>query len=51
MNMAIGIIISAAFGAIVKSLVSDIIMSPLGLLLSNTDFSDVLLVLNRAPRP
>ena len=46
-DMAVGIIIGAAFGAIVKSLVSDILMPPLGLLISNADFSDVFLVIKQ----
>lgn len=46
-DMAVGIIIGAAFGGIVKSLVSDILMPPLGLLLSNADFSDFFLVLRQ----
>jgi large conductance mechanosensitive channel len=40
-DMAVGIIIGAAFGTIVKSLVSDIIMPPIGLLLGNVDFSNL----------
>lgn len=44
-DMAVGIIIGAAFGAIVKSLVSDIIMPPIGLILGNVDFSNLFLVL------
>lgn len=44
-DMAVGIIIGAAFGAIVKSLVADIIMPPIGLLLGNVDFSNLFLVL------
>jgi large conductance mechanosensitive channel len=44
-DMAVGIIIGAAFGAIVKSLVSDILMPPIGLLLGNADFSDLFLTL------
>jgi large conductance mechanosensitive channel len=44
-DMAVGIIIGAAFGAIVKSLVDDVIMPPIGLLLGNVDFSDLFLVL------
>ncbi len=44
-DMAVGIIIGAAFGAIVKSLVSDVIMPPIGLLLGNVDFSNLFLVL------
>lgn len=44
-DMAVGIIIGAAFGTIVKSLVSDVIMPPIGLLLGNVDFSDLFIVL------
>ena len=44
-DMAVGIIIGAAFGTIVKSLVSDIIMPPIGLLLGNVDFSNLYLLL------
>jgi large conductance mechanosensitive channel len=43
--MAVGIIIGAAFGTIVKSLVDDVIMPPIGLLLGNVNFSDFFLVL------
>jgi len=45
MDMAVGIIIGAAFGTIVKSLVADVIMPPIGLLLGNVDFSNLFLVL------
>jgi len=45
-DMAVGIIIGAAFGAIVNSLVSDVIMPPIGLLLSKVDFANLFLVLN-----
>lgn len=45
MDMAVGIIIGAAFGAIVKSLVDDIIMPPIGLLLGNVDFSNLFVTL------
>jgi len=45
MDMAIGIIIGAAFGTIVKSLVADVIMPPIGLLLGNVDFSNLFIVL------
>ena len=45
MDMAVGIIIGAAFTKIVNSLVSDIIMPPLGLLLGSVDFSNWYLVL------
>ena len=41
MDMAVGIIIGAAFGKIVTSLVSDVIMPPIGLLMGNVDFSNL----------
>lgn len=44
-DMAVGIVIGAAFGAIVKSFVSDIIMPPIGLLLGNVDFANLFSVL------
>ena len=44
-DMAVGIIIGAAFGAIVKSLVDDVIMPPIGMLLGNVDFSNLFAVL------
>ncbi len=44
-DMAVGIIIGAAFGAIVKSLVDDVIMPPVGLILGNVDFSNLYLLL------
>jgi large conductance mechanosensitive channel len=44
-DMAVGIIIGAAFGTIVKSLVDDVIMPPIGLLLGNVDFTDLFFVL------
>lgn len=44
-DMAVGIIIGAAFGTVVKSLVSDVLMPPLGLLLGNVDFSNLFLTL------
>jgi large conductance mechanosensitive channel len=44
-DMAVGIIIGAAFGTIVKSLVDDIIMPPIGLLLGNVDFSNLFAVI------
>ncbi|MFO7600701.1 MAG: large-conductance mechanosensitive channel protein MscL [Candidatus Desulfacyla sp.] len=45
MDMAVGIIIGAAFGKIVSSLVSDVIMPPIGLLLGNVDFSQLAITL------
>ncbi len=44
-DMAVGIVIGAAFGTIVKSLVDDIIMPPIGLVLGNIDFSNLYLLL------
>jgi large conductance mechanosensitive channel len=44
-DMAVGIIIGAAFGAIVKSLVDDVLMPPIGLLLGRVDFSNLFVVL------
>ncbi len=46
-DMAVGIIIGAAFGSIVKSLVADIIMPPIGLLLGNVDFSNLFVVIKQ----
>lgn len=46
MDMAVGIIIGAAFGKIVTSLVEDVIMPPIGWILGNVDFSDLVLKLN-----
>jgi len=50
-DMAVGIIIGAAFGSIVASLVADIIMPPLGLLLGNVDFTDLFVVLKQGGTP
>ena len=44
-DMAVGIIIGAAFGTIVQSLVSDVIMPPIGLALGNIDFSNLFVLL------
>ncbi len=46
MDMAVGIIIGAAFGKIVTSLVADIVMPPIGLLMGNVDFSNLFLNLS-----
>lgn len=48
MDMAVGIIIGAAFGKIVTSLVNDILMPPLGMLLGKMDFSNMAIVLKPA---
>ena len=44
-DMAVGIIIGAAFGTIVNSLVQDVIMPPIGLLLGNVDFTNIFALL------
>jgi large conductance mechanosensitive channel len=44
-DMAVGIVIGAAFGTIVKSLVSDVLMPPIGLLLGGIDFSNFFVLL------
>lgn len=48
MDMAVGVIIGGAFGKIVSSLVSDILMPPLGVLLGGTDFESMKLILKEA---
>jgi len=45
MDMAVGIVIGSAFGAIVKSLVNDVIMPPIGLLLGDVDFANLFALL------
>ncbi len=45
LDLAVGIIIGAAFGAIVNSFVKDIIMPPIGVLLGNVDFSNLFVVI------
>jgi large conductance mechanosensitive channel len=47
-DMAVGIIIGAAFGKIVSSFVADVIMPPIGLLLGGVDFTDLAIVLKEA---
>ena len=47
-DMAVGIIIGGAFGTIVKSLVDDIIMPPIGMLIGQVDFSQLKIVLQQA---
>jgi large conductance mechanosensitive channel len=46
-DMAVGIIVGAAFGTIVSSLVSDVLMPPIGLLLGNVDFTNLFLVIKQ----
>jgi large conductance mechanosensitive channel len=47
-DMAVGIIIGGAFGTIVKSLVEDVIMPPIGMMLGGVDFSDIKIPLKAA---
>jgi len=51
LDMAIGVIIGGAFGKIVSSLVSDVLMPPIGLLLGKVDFSSLFLNLSGMPQP
>jgi len=48
MDMAVGIIIGAAFGKIISSLVADVIMPPIGLLVGGVNFTDLALVIREA---
>lgn len=50
-DLAVGIIIGTAFGAIVSSLVNDIIMPPIGYALGNVDFSALMIVLKEGTPP
>ena len=50
-DLAVGLIIGAAFGAIVNSLVADVIMPPIGLLIGNVDFSDLFINLSGQDYP
>ena len=50
-DMAVGIVIGAAFSAIVSSLVDDVIMPPIGLLIGGVDFSQLFLVLSEGTVP
>ena len=47
LDMATGIVIGAAFGTIIKSLVADVIMPPIGMLLGGVDFSNLYVVLKQ----
>jgi large conductance mechanosensitive channel len=51
LDMAVGIIIGAAFGTIVTSIVKDIIMPPVGLVLGNVDFANLFAVLKAGTTP
>jgi len=50
-DMAVGIIIGAAFGSIITSLVADMIMPPIGLLLGNVDFANLFILLKEGKVP
>jgi large conductance mechanosensitive channel len=50
-DMAVGIMIGGAFGTIVKSLVDDVLMPPIGLLLGGVNFSNFFLVLDQGLKP
>ncbi len=50
-DMAVGIIIGASFGAIIKSLVADILMPPIGLLLGDVDFANLFIVMREGVSP
>jgi large conductance mechanosensitive channel len=50
-DLAVGVIIGAAFGAIVNSLVTDVIMPPIGLLAGGLDFKDLFISLNNQTYP
>ena len=51
LDMAIGVIIGGAFGKIVSSLVSDVLMPPIGLLMGKVDFSSLFINLSGTPHP
>jgi len=48
LDLAVAVVIGAAFGRIITSLVNDILMPPIGMLLGNTDFSKFVVVLKSA---
>ena len=50
-DMAVGIVIGVAFGAIIASLVKDVIMPPIGLLLGNLDFANLMAVIKQGTTP
>lgn len=49
-DLAVGVVIGGAFGAIVKSLVDDVIMPPIGLLVGNVDFANLFIVLKEGAK-
>ena len=50
-DMAVGVVVGAAFGTIAKSLVDDILMPPIGLLLGGVDFANLFLVVKSGANP
>ncbi|MEA4812555.1 MAG: large conductance mechanosensitive channel protein MscL, partial [Anaerolineaceae bacterium] len=48
LELAVGVITAGAFGAVVNSLVKDVLMPPIGLALGNVDFTNLYVVLNKA---
>jgi large conductance mechanosensitive channel len=51
LDMAVGIIIGAAFGTVVKSLVADVIMPPIGMLLGGVDFTNLFITIEPGAMP
>ena len=51
LDMAIGVIVGGAFGKVVSSLVSDLLMPPIGLLMGKVDFSSLFINLSSTPQP
>lgn len=49
-DMAVGIVVGASFGAIISSLVADVIMPPVGLMLGNVDFADLFVTLKEGAK-
>ncbi len=49
-DLAVGVVIGGAFGSIVKSLVDDVIMPPIGLLVGNVDFANLFFVLKEGAK-
>jgi large conductance mechanosensitive channel len=49
-DLAVGVVIGGAFGAIVKSLVEDVIMPPIGILIGNADFANLFFVLKEGAK-
>lgn len=51
LDLAIGIVIGAAFGSVVQSFVKDVLMPPIGLLLGHVDFSNLFIILKKGTAP